>query len=989
MKAEEKNNVIALGKRRGLVQESKIHAWTGPSVDAINTAEFETRTRAYGYFTSGNAIGSLHTETREPDGGAGVQLEKTYTYNSYGSVASITESWANGANDGLDFTSRVTTVSESYDSNGRRVVTITHPLLGNETTKYHSLWGKVVHHTDINNRVTQTLYDALGRPEQITAPGDIVTEIDYRTCDDCFSYNDRAVQYVQSKTTGSSAQREYLDSFSRTVGTRTRGFNGDFVYTAQFFNTKGQVNHTWAPFFAHESTRQTQQEYDQLGRVVRTDYPDDSYKTHTYNGLQIETTNQEGQTQQRRMNAAGWVMQSIDNAGTPVDFSYNGFGQLTSTVVNNDEGTRTTIDYDILGRKILLDDPNTGTIVYDYNALDLLASQTDAKGQVTRYTFDKMGRQRTRTDDASGTARTHTWHYDTQVKGLADTLSGYTTDGEAYGETYTYNALGLPTTVTANYAGRNLSVTHGYDSYHRPLSTTYPGGYQVANLYNAHGHLGQVAETDSKRPLWKAHEVNALGQVTLAQTGDGAVTTREYTPETGRIERIDVERGGIALMDQRYVFDDIGKLTERSDAINNVTQSLCYDNMNRLKAARTNGCSSGNNDFTYDALGNITSKLHVGAYQYNQTSNAGPHAVTAANGLTYHYDANGNLTQAKNASNQVVREVEYSAFNKPTTIRNDNRWTKVTYGPDQMRVKREDDNGRVTYYLGDLYEEVIDGGITQRIHTVGDFALHIESFGLETGEYNEYLHLDHLGSIVVRSSTKDSLIDQQAFGAWGQRLLIAWDGVEAGPDYEASSLRGYTGHEHLDSVGLIHMNGRVYDPELGRFLSPDPFVQAPRNTQSYNRYSYVFNNPLSFTDPTGYKCGDPGPVSKGGITYPCNDFEWYDAGPGTWVHDYYQNQQRMDQQRDQQRQSQSWGSGITGTVNVGPALRDACNGDFGCMKEVAKDSAIVGGIITAGVIIGVEGVLACMANPLCRITVSAAGATGFGDPDVEDALGNL
>jgi hypothetical protein len=49
-------------------------------------------------------------------------------------------------------------------------------------------------------------------------------------------------------------------------------------------------------------------------------------------------------------------------------------------------------------------------------------------------------------------------------------------------------------------------------------------------------------------------------------------------------------------------------------------------------------------------------------------------------------------------------------------------------------------------------------------------------------------------------------------------------------------------------------SGRVYDPELGRFMSADPFVQAPYNSQSYNRYSYVFNNPLSFTDPSGYEC---------------------------------------------------------------------------------------------------------------------------------------
>ena len=68
----------------------------------------------------------------------------------------------------------------------------------------------------------------------------------------------------------------------------------------------------------------------------------------------------------------------------------------------------------------------------------------------------------------------------------------------------------------------------------------------------------------------------------------------------------------------------------------------------------------------------------------------------------------------------------------------------------------------------------------------------------------------------------------------------------------ATTTRGFTGHEMIDPVGLVHMNGRVYDPEIGRFLSADPFVQETGNLQSWNRYSYVLNNPLSFTDPSGF-----------------------------------------------------------------------------------------------------------------------------------------
>ncbi|WP_198411406.1 RHS repeat-associated core domain-containing protein, partial [Marinimicrobium alkaliphilum] len=64
--------------------------------------------------------------------------------------------------------------------------------------------------------------------------------------------------------------------------------------------------------------------------------------------------------------------------------------------------------------------------------------------------------------------------------------------------------------------------------------------------------------------------------------------------------------------------------------------------------------------------------------------------------------------------------------------------------------------------------------------------------------------------------------------------------------------RGYTDHEHLDEVGLIHMNGRIYDPKLARFVQADPIVQNPGTTRSLNRYSYVWNNPLNATDPSGY-----------------------------------------------------------------------------------------------------------------------------------------
>ena len=94
-----------------------------------------------------------------------------------------------------------------------------------------------------------------------------------------------------------------------------------------------------------------------------------------------------------------------------------------------------------------------------------------------------------------------------------------------------------------------------------------------------------------------------------------------------------------------------------------------------------------------------------------------------------------------------------------------------------------------------------------------------------------------------------------SYEAFGKRRSGDWraaSAISTGLVLPKFTNRGYTGHEHVDEMGLIHMNGRVYDPELGRFLSADPNIQAPHNTQSYNRYAYVMNNPLKYTDPSGY-----------------------------------------------------------------------------------------------------------------------------------------
>ena len=115
-----------------------------------------------------------------------------------------------------------------------------------------------------------------------------------------------------------------------------------------------------------------------------------------------------------------------------------------------------------------------------------------------------------------------------------------------------------------------------------------------------------------------------------------------------------------------------------------------------------------------------------------------------------------------------------------------------------------------------------------------------------------YLHRDYQGSIIAITNDTGAIVEKRQFDAWGAILKVQ-DGANNVLNGLTILDRGYTGHEHLQGIGLINMNGRLYDPKLHRFLQPDNYVQDASNTQNYNRYSYVLNNPLKYTDPSGEK----------------------------------------------------------------------------------------------------------------------------------------
>ncbi|MBQ7273742.1 MAG: RHS repeat-associated core domain-containing protein, partial [Bacteroidales bacterium] len=163
------------------------------------------------------------------------------------------------------------------------------------------------------------------------------------------------------------------------------------------------------------------------------------------------------------------------------------------------------------------------------------------------------------------------------------------------------------------------------------------------------------------------------------------------------------------------------------------------------------------------------------------------------------------------------------------------------------------------YYIGGQYEcDVTSSGTKERLYLGGDaYSAPMVYQRVNNGSWTAYnIGRDYLGSVTHIATTSGALVAEYSYDPWGRLRNPAIQAIYTPGTEPALFLgRGYTGHEHLTWFCLINMNARLYDPLVGRFLSPDPYVQAPDFTQNFNRYSYALNNPLKYTDLSGEVIG--------------------------------------------------------------------------------------------------------------------------------------
>ncbi|EGG95113.1 Rhs family protein [gamma proteobacterium IMCC1989] len=378
---------------------------------------------------------------------------------------------------------------------------------------------------------------------------------------------------------------------------------------------------------------------------------------------------------------------------------------------------------------------------------------------------------------------------------------------------------------------------------------------RVADIYQ------EMDDSSNWMNYWRAVEVDASGRRTAEVYGNGIVNDYTYNQGTGFLESVNSSLLVVdALKHVEYEYDAYNNVTLRDDLVNDIRETFNYDRLDRLTRTRVDSDTYASTTFNrtdnvrYDLLGNITSKTGVGSYLYGQNG-AGIHAVTQAGNRSYRYDKNGNMISGDG------RTIQWNSDNKATKITKSNgRSAEFKYGADRGRFYKKNHLGDVTLYLGSHYEEVKKAsGVTEKKHYIfaggAVVAEHIVSS--EQGIQTRYFHKDALGSIDLITDAHAEVVDRRSYDAWGKLRNMPWkaNATFNDPLYITQlpfTNKGYTGHESIQEVGLIHMNGRIYDATIGRFLSADPHIQEATMTQSYNRYSYVLNNPMKYTDPSGY-----------------------------------------------------------------------------------------------------------------------------------------
>ena len=782
-----------------------------------------------------------------------LQVTTDISYDAFGNVAYRSSTAAGQA-------SRMH--SYSWSSSGRFLQSVSNPEGHRTLMSWDVIQGVRTGETDPNGLVTQWQYDPFQRPIREIRPDGTRTEVVRAYCgSSCGTATAlHSETSIEQGADGVPIRRSTIayDLMDREVSRQAEQPGGTLMLMTAY-SDHGRPSRQSVPSWCCDPPASwITRTYDLFGRPLRIERPssgDDPMPVATqwsYAGLSESQTDAMGRVTVSRRDVRGNVIQAVDAGNADTDYDYDAFDNLVRA--RDYHGNETVMTYDLRGRRASISDVDAGLRRLQYTPFGDLKSETNARGQTATFAYDRISRPITR-QELEGTT-TWTWG---RTPGARNVGGLQSVSSPGFQATYAYDMLGRPASHTVSAFGGSFVTRFGYAATTGRLDTiTYPSDSSIAPLRVRHhydrGRLVRLSDVDNATAtFWQADALDALGEVAAETLGNGVRVDSDRDVVTQRLQaRTAGLGGGNSFQDLRYTWDEAGNLSSRQEGNLGVHEVFSYDNRDRLDFMTSS--SGALLDLAYDEIGNVTYKSDVGEYVYDATKK---HAVVAAGANSYAYDASGAVVNASGTT------ISWASFDLPTRILHPSgNYSTFDYGPDRARIRQVARAGGETietvYAAGGLYERVTRNGVSsQRNYIVADGRrVAVLTRAVGSAPTTVYLLEDHLGGVDGFTSASGALLSRASNQPFGARRSGNW--VDKAPtsaewkQVQSTTPRGFTDHEHVDNLGVIHMNGRVYDPVLGRFLSPDPLVQTPYDAQTWNRYSYARNNPLRYTDPSGF-----------------------------------------------------------------------------------------------------------------------------------------
>lgn len=776
---------------------------------------------AYEYNTNNQVYKkSIFTNT-----GSELVAEETYTYDKFGNVkTSVLKSYSS---------SNMLTTTYQYSSNGVYETGMTDPLNRVTVQTYNSL-GQLVSTTDMRENVTTYEYDGLGRLKKSNYPDGTNAVITW-------AWNSIAngIYSVTMEESGKPTETIYYDSRGLERRKSQLRFDGTKLLVDKTYDIAGRLAKVSLPFKGNSPSLWNTYIYDEFGRLQRIAYASGKVDTYTYSGASVTET-KNGISIIKTYNAKDELIRTSDSGGI-ITYQLRPDGQPSSITAPGN--VTTNFSYDKYGRQIEINDPSIGVKIFGYDISGNINYEKDANGKEKNMTYNAFGQLTKRVLPEYTTTFIYDRYGELEKESSTNGIS----------KTYEHDKLGRLLSSREDVNSHWTKYVYTYSSTTGlPESKEYlfsSGGNSIKENYTYKNGVLTEIKQNGQSSIWKLLSEDTFGHPSQVATGSlnrtysydkyGLPTARKVVTSTGTV-----------VQDFGMLFDpSTGNLKARGDNKYNKFEQFRYDNLNRLtqvfeaSSLSAQVTTSAKNLYDYYQNGNLSSKNDVGAYSYKDGKK--PYAVTAIESNT-------------NAIPPRLQQIVYTSFERAASITENGYVASFTYNGSgdraKMEIRKNNNNEILRYYLNGNYEvDQTPAGVKERLYLGGDAYSAPAVLVKESGSWNlYYICRDYLGSITQITNNSGVLQQELSYDAWGRlrspNTLVAFT---PGAEPQLALGRGYTGHEYLTMFGLVNMNARLYDPAVGRFLSPDPYVQMPDFTQSYNRFSYAMNNPLAYIDPDG------------------------------------------------------------------------------------------------------------------------------------------